>query len=118
MPPTPAKTPTLTATPIYYTFVTGLAGYHNVGQRLDVCWQVGPAGYPYTITIEQVAPAGSSFFKAFSFASGGTTECFEGYLEASDVPGVRFRLTVVINGITLEPGYAPPADQPAWWVSH
>lgn len=89
-----------------------------MGQQLNICWIVGPAGYPYTITIKQIEPAGSSYQKTLSFPSGGPTECVDGYLEASDVPGVRFLLTVVINGVTLAPGKAPAPDEPVWWVSH
>ncbi len=76
-------------------------GGTHVGNQLDICWTVGPAGFPYSMTIKQIQPAGATFHPTFYYANSGTEHCFNGVLEASDVPGVQFKLTVVINGVTL-----------------
>lgn len=82
-----------------------------MGNQLDICWQIGPAGFPYSITLKQVQPPGAPFQTTLYFGSGGPVECFNGFLEASDVPGVQFTLTVLINGVTLN------ETSPFWTVN-
>lgn len=78
-----------------------MIGGNHVGDQVQICWRIGPPGFPYWITIEQVLP-GYGFYNELWFASGGVWECINGYLEHSDVPHIQFTLTALINGITID----------------
>lgn len=59
--------------------------------------------------IEQVLP-GPGYYNELYFASGGVTECIDGYLEHTDVPNIKFVLTAYMNGITMD------TESPVWPV--
>lgn len=86
-----------------------MIGGNHVGDLVRICWYVGPAGFPYTIVIEQVLP-GYNYYNEFDFASGGSWECIDGYLEHTDVPHIQFVLTAYMNGITMD------TESPVWPV--
>jgi hypothetical protein len=87
--------------------VVGVIAYgHYVGYEFDICWEVGPPGYPYVVTIRKILPV-QDFTKTGTYTSG-SRECLYGELTPTDVGTLRFRVEVVINGVSLAPYTSDP----------